>query len=552
MTRPDRDQLLEHVQADVTTGELETAERLPSPKPRPPPPERTTGYLVATAVPAAATATAYFLFGRDHLSDVAMTYLACIVGVSTRYGFRPSLAAAVLSVALFNYFFIPPYHTFSVHDTRHVTTFLVMLLVAGVISWLTQRVRAQVEVARRGERKTAALYALSQDLFGAQDPDALLRAAGRRIEEIFESEIAAFVPDDAREVTTSYATPGLSGLETEQGVVRWVLAHHREAGVSTPTLAGSRGFYVPLIAPGKDPEVFGVLGIYARDARRFEDPEQQRLAHALAAQIAMALERGRLAEETERARVQIEAEQFRNTLLSSVSHDLRTPLAVMRGAATTLMDDDAALSESVRRDLTQALVEETERLDRLVRNLLDMTRLESGAARVNKEWHSVEEMIGGALNRTESRLTGRRVSTNVPPTLLVSCDSVLIQQVLINLLENAAKYTPPGAPIEVSASSEDGAVTVGVTDRGPGVPTAEHARIFEKFQRGNAERTKGGVGLGLAICRAIVLAHGGRIWVEDREGGGARFRFTLPLQGRPSAEPLPEIHDTAEPARPAE
>jgi two-component system, OmpR family, sensor histidine kinase KdpD len=533
----------------VTTGEPETVEPAPAAKPRPAPEPQTASYIAACSVALLATAFAYLVFGRHHLSDVAMTYVVGTVLVATRFGFRPSIVGALLSVLCFNYFFIPPYFTFLVTDTRHLTTFLVMLLVAGVISGLTERVRGQVEVARRGERKSAALYALSKDLFGAQDPDALLKAAGRRVAEIFESEVAVFVPDEAGGVRASYAAPGLGPLDGEQGVVRWVFAHRREAGVGTPTLTGSRGFYVPLVAPGKDPEVFGVLGIYTRDQRRFEDPEQQRLAHALATQIAMALERGRLAEETERARIRIEAEQFRNTLLSSVSHDLRTPLAVMRGAATTLMDDDAALSESVRRDLTQALVEETERLDRLVRDLLDMTRLESGAVRVNKEWHSVEEMVGSALNRTESRLVGRKVSTSVPPTLLVPCDSVLIQQVLVNLLENAAKYTPERAPIEVAASAIDGSVMIEVADRGPGVPAAEQAHIFEKFQRGSSDRTKGGVGLGLTICRAIVVAHGGRIWVESREGGGASFRFTLPARGRPSAEPLPEIPETPEQAR---
>jgi two-component system sensor histidine kinase KdpD len=250
-------------------------------------------------------------------------------------------------------------------------------------------------------------------------------------------------------------------------------------------------------------------------------------------------------QEAEGARIQIETEQFRNTLLSSVSHDLRTPLAVMKGVATTLLDDDGVVEDAVRRDLTHALVEETERLDRRVRDLLDMTRLESGAVRVHKEWQSVEEVVGAALNQTESRLAGRQIQTDVPSTLLAQCDSVLIQQVLVNLIENAAKYSPPGTPISVLASQAEGEVRIEVGDRGPGVPEEDHARIFEKFRRGQAESKTGGVGLGLTICRAIVLAHGGRIWVEDRQGGGASFRFTLPSQGRPSSPPLPELEAPA-------
>jgi two-component system sensor histidine kinase KdpD len=287
--------------------------------------------------------------------------------------------------------------------------------------------------------------------------------------------------------------------------------------------------------------VLGVLGVYPDDARRFDDPEQQRLADALATQIAMAIERAGLAEETEHARLQVQTEQIRSALLSSVSHDLRTPLAVMKGAASSLADDDAAMPPNARRELTHALVEETERMERLVRDLLDMTRLESGAVQPKKEWQSVQEVVGAAFNRMESRLRGRAVTIDVAADLLAPFDGVLLEQVLVNLLENAAKYTGEGTPIDVAAGQREGAVAISVSDRGPGIPADERERVFEKFHRGVSERTKGGVGLGLTICRAIVATHGGRIWVDDRDGGGATFAFTLPLTGEPPSGALPEI-----------
>lgn len=507
------------------------------------------GYAAAMGITAAATAVAWLLFGRQHPADVLMTQLLGIVIVATRMGFGQSIAGAMLAVLLYDVFFVPPYYRISVYDTRHVITFGAMLLVAGVIAGLTRRVRGQVDVARRSERQAAALHALSQDLLHAQDPDSVLRAASRRIEAMLSCQVAAFAADDAGNTQTVYASPGLGTLDSELGVVRWAIAHRRDAGLGTATLAGSRGYYVPIVGGGKAPEMFGALGLYPKDRADLADPEQRRLANALAKQIAIALARGRLIEQAEHARVQIEAEQFRNTLLSSVSHDLRTPLAVIRGAATTLLDDEASLTETVRRDLTHAIVEETERLDHRVRDLLDMTRLESGAVKVRKEWQSAEELVGAALNQTEARLAGRAISTTVPPTLLASCDSVLVQQVLVNLLENAAKYTPDGTPIDVAVTQLDAEVMFEVADRGPGVAPQERSLIFDKFHRSGSERVKGGVGLGLTICRAIVLAHGGRIWVDERDGGGAAFRFTLPAMGHPTPAPLPEISDVSPASR---
>lgn len=505
-------------------------------------------YLAAAGAVIGATLLAYALFGRQELADVVMVYLLAIVGISMRFGFRASVATSVLGVLAFDYFFVQPYLTFTVSDLRHIVTFGVMLLVGVVIAGLTQRVRDQAEVARQSERRTSVLYTMSRELARMDGLGAIVNTAGRQLEPIFESRIAILTVEKDGKISATYATQGFAPpLEKEEGVVRWVLSHRKAAGLGTATLAGSTGLYVPLVAAGADGSALGVLAIYASDADRLADPDQKRLADAFATQIAAALERAQLAEETERARLQIETEQLRSTLLSSVSHDLRTPLAVMKGAASTLVADDAELSSALRKDLHVALLEETERLERQVQNLLDMTRLESGAVRLKKEWYSLQEIVGATWSRMEPRLAKRAVTIDVDADLMVPVDNVLIEQVVANLLENAAKYTPMGSPIEVTAAREGETVTISVADRGPGIPSDERDLIFDKFHRGPSERTRGGVGLGLTICRAVVVAHGGRIWVDDREGGGATFRFSLPLEGNPPVmTKLPEVSERGE------
>jgi two-component system sensor histidine kinase KdpD len=255
------------------------------------------------------------------------------------------------------------------------------------------------------------------------------------------------------------------------------------------------------------------------------------LMEAFANQAALAIERVRLADETQQARLQIETEQLRNSLLSSVSHDLRTPLAAITGAASSLMDGEDSLNPAARHEMAQTIYEEAGRLNRLLRNLLDMTRLESGALHINKESQPLEEVIGAALSRLEEALADRAVNIQLPADLpFVPIDSVLIEQVFINLLENAIKYTPAHSPIDLSASQVGASIEIEVADRGPGLPPGDEQRIFEKFYRAPASPNGSGVGLGLTICRGIVEAHGGRIWAENRSGGGAVFRFTLPIE----------------------
>jgi two-component system sensor histidine kinase KdpD len=300
----------------------------------------------------------------------------------------------------------------------------------------------------------------------------------------------------------------------------------QEAGLGTATLPGGDALHLPLLGSGG---VVGVLSLRPAQRDKFDDLEQRRQLDAFGAQIAIYLERIKLADETERARREFETEQLRSSLLSSVSHDLRTPLAVITGAASTLVQ--GRVDQVTRTDLTQTILEEAERLNRLIRNLLDMTRLESGTVKVNKEWVPLEEVIGAALNRLDVRLAKRPVQVTLPPELpLLPFDAMLLEIVLINLLENALKYSE--GPIEIGASLSPKEVVVTVADRGPGILVGQERLVFDKFHRSVREGAPGGVGLGLAICRAIVTAHGGRIWAQNREGGGAVFRFSLPIEGQ--------------------
>ncbi|HYP91162.1 MAG TPA: sensor histidine kinase KdpD, partial [Polyangiaceae bacterium] len=489
----------------------------------------------ALAAPALATALTWLLFGRDQLPDVVMIYLLGIMLVASRFGLKPSTLAAFSSVALFDYFFVPPYFTFAVADFKHATTFVVMFVVAIVISGLTQRIRNQAAAARERELRTASLYDLSRELAGTRDSQGVMQAAASNLEKVFGSRVSLFVPGAGARLARAYASRGSpEASEHELGVAQWVWDRQREAGLGTATLPGSAALYVPLRASGG---MVGVLGLTPDDAQQLDQIEQRRRVDAFAAQVALAVERAQLAEETEKARRDVEAEQLRSSLLSSVSHDLRTPLAVITGSASTLLQGGPKLADSTRQELLKTVLEEAERLNRLIRNLLDMTRIESGAVKVKKEWLPLEELVGSALNRLEARLAERDVHVELPRDLpLVPCDAVLIEQALINLLENAAKYSR-GA-IEVSASARGAEVVVEVADAGPGIAAGQEQRIFEKFQRASQEGGPEGVGLGLTICRAIITAHGGRIWAQNRPGAGASFQFSLPIEGEPPKLPL--------------
>jgi two-component system sensor histidine kinase KdpD len=522
----------------VITGQERPATAPASAPPRPVEHERThwSGHAAAVLTVIASTSASWLLFGRTELADVVMAYLFGVVLVAMRFGYGPSILAAVLSVLSLDFFFVPPYLSFSVTDFRHIVTFAVMFFVAVVISRLTKRIRDQADTARKRELRSTRLYAMSRELAGTSAVGELVRIATKHLGEAFDAAVCVLLPDPDGKLDLGARDDAKFPLErNDGGVIEWVWTQGKTAGLGTDTLPMASARFLPLTGGrGK----VGVLGIRPKNPRALVDPQQRQLLETFANQVANALERVRLAEEARGAAVEIETERLRSSLLSSVSHDLRTPLGVITGATSTLLQDEATLDAATRRDLLETAHEEAERLNRLVRNLLDMTRLASGAIRPKKEWHPLDEIVGVALQRLEPRLGGRRIDVDLPSDLPpVPLDDILIEQVFINLLENAIKYTPSDTPIEIVARHTKGAVEVEVSDRGPGVPTEERDHVFEKFYRLTREGTQGGAGLGLAICRGLVEAHGGRIWVEDRSGGGSRFRFTLPIEGTPPVVP---------------
>ncbi len=491
-------------------------------------------YVAAAVIVAGSGVLGHLVFGRTGLPDVVMLFLLGVVVASLRLGRGPSLFAAVLSVLTFDYFFIPPYYSFRIVDLRHVVTFAVMLIVATVISRLTTREREHSASAEERERRTTVLYHLSRDLARARSDDAVVLAAARHIEEVLGSRVSILVPKGAN-LEPMYESANLAPIAAaERGVAQSAWTTRLQAGLGTPTFAESNGLYLPLVASRG---AIGVMGLFPDDPHRFDDPAQRYFLDAFASQVAATIERAELAEEAEERRMQIDTEKLRNALLSSVSHDLRTPLAVITGAASTLLDERHDLPAPSRRDLLKSIYAESERLNRLIGNLLDMTRLESGAVTVKKEWYPVQEIIGAALNRMEQRLSPREVKVSAAPDMMGSFDGVLVEQALVNLLENAAKYTSPEVPVDVTARVDGTDLVLSVADRGQGFAPGEEERIFEKFYRGQRDGGAGGAGIGLTVARGIAVAHGGRLAARNREGGGAIFTMVLPIEGTPPEAP---------------
>jgi len=505
-------------------GESPEREAIPAPA------ARWTHYLQALGVVAVATGIASLMYGHFELTNLVMVYLLGVMVVALWLGRAPSVWAAVLSVAAFDFGFVPPRYSFAVSDTEYFVTFAVMLGVALALSTLAHWLRLQTEAARQRERRTAALYRLGRELAAVGTLDQLLTTAVRMIGEEFDARASVLLPiDEGGRLALRAGELPSQHERHEIGVAQWAFDNARPAGAGTDTLPAAHGLYMPLRGSGGP---IGVIGLGARRPNEGLRPEQFRFLETLANQVAVAVERGRLADQAESARVQIESERLKNTLLSSVSHDFRTPLAVITGAATSLLNRDG-LGPAARDDLAATIAEESQRLSRQVNDLLDMTRLEAGSVEVRKEWHSLEEVVGAALQRLGPALAGREVRVDVSAAPFVPLDDVLIGQVLFNLVDNALKYTPAQSPIEVRASRDAGGATIEVADRGPGLPAGTEQRIFDKFYRGSGNADSRGVGLGLAICRGIVQAHGGRIEAANRPGGGAAFRFWLPIEGEP-------------------
>lgn len=479
-------------------------------------------YLTAALVVAICTLISMTLAPRFEATNLAMIYLAGVVVVSLIHGRGPSIVATVLGVATFDFWFVAPYGTFEVRDSQYLLTFAIMMLTGLIISELTTRIRSHSQRQWEREQRTLALYALSKELSLLPTQEAVLEKSRRMIQQALDADVWTINREQALDSRSIEATAP-NTLAPDVGVIRWVAENNRPAGRGTDTLPGTQLTYLPLASSSG---VLGVLGVRPRS-----NPlgyAQRDLLQAFVAQIAGALERCRLAELAEQTRLQIQTERLRNSLLSTVSHDLRTPLATITGAASALVTQES-LSPTQRRDLAESIVDESDRLNRLVGNLLDLTRLEANAIDLNKELQPIEEVVGVALSRMDRVLREHEIDLKIDNDIpAIEIDALLMQQVLINLLENASKYSPAGTTIELRCWREAQSLLIEVSDRGSGLPAGEELLIFEKFHR-VPNQARAGSGVGLAICRGIVELHGGTITARNRTGGGTVFQIRLPL-----------------------
>lgn len=480
-------------------------------------------------------------------AELVSAYLLAVTVVAVRLGRGPAVFASFGAVLLFNFFFTSPRFTFEVHDTGYLFTFAVMLVIGLMISTLTARIRDHSIAARERERRTEQLCQLSQDLSATTGHLQIAHLAEGRLSGLLDREVAILLPGERGRLRPAGRGPvGLPWNQDLQAAAAWVYEHGRIAGAGTDTHADAPALCLPLSTPEG---VVGVMAVRASDPDLLLYPDRRRLIETFAAQVALALQRNRLSEQVHRTLAEAENERLRNAVLSSVSHDFRTPLAAITGASSSLLDAGDRIDPGERTDLIVSIYEEADRLARLVDNLLHMTKLDSGQLQPRREWNVVEDIVGSALTRLGRQLAAREVTTRVARDLpLLDIDGVLVELVLTNLLDNAAKYSAPQAPIAVEAKMTGGWVEIAVADRGPGLTFEEKGRAFEKFYRGPARCEDGsrGAGLGLSICHAIIQLHGGRIHLEDRHDGGARFVVSLPIEVQPPPIPVPPAETTSE------
>lgn len=484
-------------------------------------------YLASIAIMVAATGINLLLYSHVGLSNLVMIYLLGIVIVALFGRIGPSNLASIISVIAFDFFFITPQYNFFIPDTQYLITLLVMFGIAQIISHLTILSRQQVETASHAESHTSALHVLTRQLASTRGIDKLLAIAAHYISETDDCEVMILLPENNRlTIRSRYRSTQLLSTK-EQSIAQWVFDLGQPAGLGTDTLSSSDALYVPLL--GSQGAV-GVLRVRPNDPNHFLVPEQMHFLEACANQIALALEVDRLQEQARKSELQIETDHVRSTLLQSVSHDLRTPLIAIMGSASMLTEMGSDLDTHIISKLANKIYHESEQLSRLINNLLQITYLEAESIKLQEQHGSLKDVINRALKSLNRELGKKPVHLKIADDLPeIFFDPVLLEQVFENLIDNAIKFTTPDSPLEISAFAENNRVIVKVEDYGPGITPDEVDKLFEKFYRGRSLTSERGLGLGLALCHSIIKAHGGDIWAENREVGGAAFCFTLPL-----------------------
>jgi two-component system sensor histidine kinase KdpD len=481
----------------------------------------------------AATGLAFLMYPYFELSNLIMVFLVAVMVTAIYCGRGPAILVSVLSVLAFDFCFVPPRWTFDVAETHFIFTFAVMFLVALVISHLTSLIRRQAEAALLQERQTAAMHSFSRELASTRGVEQIIKVAVKHTSEIFACQAAALLPDETGQVRLALEDAAIidKDILKELGIAQWAYEHSQITGWGTQNLPESQMLYVPVQAAHV---VLGILALRPRDpeSEYWLLPEQLRfhLLESLAKQVALALQVERLQKTALDAQITAETERLRASLLGSVTHDFQTPLAAIMGSASSLLELKNKLDDKLAQEMLTNIYEEADRLSRLVTNLLNIARLESGSLKLRKELQPLEEVVGATLNRLERKLADRAITVSLPADLpMVPLDASLVENVFLNLLENSLKYTPPGSGLSIQAVTKGNEIEIEMADNGPGFPPEDLERIFEMFYRGTEDSDRKGYGLGLSICRAIVEAHGGRIWAVNRAGGGASVRLTFPL-----------------------
>jgi two-component system sensor histidine kinase KdpD len=472
-------------------------------------------------------------------ANIAMLFLLVVLLVAVRFGRGPSVTATCVGLACFDVFFVPPRFTFAIAELQYLVTFAVMLAVGLITGHLTAGLRFQAHMASQREARSRALYEFARVLSGVLQAEQVHEATRDTVQRAFGARTVLLLPGEGGGLRPAQGEGGQPDF-ADIGIAQWAYEHQAAAGTDTDNFPDSPVFYLPLTATMR---TRGVLAIEAREPHLLLAPGQRQQLETFAALAAIALERVHYIEVAQHALVRMETERLRNSLLSALSHDLRTPLTALVALADSLASSSPALADA-QLAMALALREESVRMGTLVANLLDMARIQSGAVTLNLQWQPFEEVVGSALRASSAVLANHRIETILAHDLpLVQFDAVLIERVLCNLLENAAKYTPAGSVVAISARVCGAWLEVEVADNGPGLPAGDVEALFEKFTRGERESCRPGVGLGLAICRALVEAHGGVIRAASRPQGGAAFAFTLPIGTPPS---MPAFDDELE------
>lgn len=495
--------------------------------------------LAGIAVPLVLTAVDWPFRAILTPSNILMFYLLGVFFVAIRFGFWPSVFASLTNAAAFAFFFAPPIFSLAIAEPENLAGLAVTMLVGVVTSNLAENVRHQAQVAEHRERRASALYQLLKELAEARLQSEIIEIGVRHIHAQFGGHNTLLFPDLNGNLSYPDQPPMSISLQAaDLGVAHWVFNHGHIAGKGTETFADEAALYVPL---NGSTGILGVLVLDPINLRRIDLPEQHQLLDTFVSQIVQTLEKAHWAEQAKEATLKMQSETLRNSLLSSISHDLRTPLATIVGAASTLESDEARLSDVTRRKLVHAINEEAQRMSDLTIKILEMARLEAGEVQLNRQWYEPEEIVGSALRILDKKLKNRQVNLQMQNCqALIHVDAVLLQQVIVNLLDNADKYSPAGLPIDISVETTPLGLSIAVADRGPGIANELQQQIFDKFFQIHAESAQSGVGLGLSICRAIVEAHGGEILVTNRSESGSVFQLHLPLLECPPSIDLEE------------